>query len=300
MRLTPAPASSTPDGEAERVRRRRRRSRAGSRSPRRGRSACRPPSPRPPPGVTAATVGRSQCAATSSVISNEPSGMPVTRLRKRRPLGHEEVALGVGLPEHPPGLVRVRRPRAPCRGAAARSRRPARRRPPCCAVGARAASAVPAQDAAGAYEELPPLHARPLVAASQKAALTRLRRAILSPGKAPEPSPFGKDRIPLSFTIPPEPARPPEPLPALRPRLAPRALPEDGRLRRRRRQPRPRGQRPARRQARRPRQRHPGDRRGRLGHEDPVGADQRPRHPLLVPRRRRRPRRRPASASTSS
>ena len=92
---------------------------------------------------------------------------------------------------------------------------------------------------------------------------------------------------PRELHRPAQPARPSQPLPALRARLAARALRQGRRLRRGRHQPRPRGQRGARRQAAGARQRHQGDQRGRLGAQDAVGQDQRPRHPLLGARRGR-------------
>jgi hypothetical protein len=79
--------------------------------------------------------------------------------------------------------------------------------------------------------------------------------------------------------------RPSQSLPAVRPRLPPRDLREDGELRRGCDQPRPRGFRRPRRQGAGPREHRRGDRRGRLGQQDAERADQRARQPLLVSRR---------------
>jgi hypothetical protein len=80
--------------------------------------------------------------------------------------------------------------------------------------------------------------------------------------------------------------RPTQPLPAVRPRLASRDLREDGGLRGRRHQPRPRGFGCAGRQGRRPQQHHCGDPRRGLGEQDAQRADQRAGHAVVVPRRR--------------
>ena len=119
-----------PHREAQLVRRRGREPQPVADLARPARSACPVTVTPSAPPVTAAIVGHSQCAATSSLISNDPSGIPLTRLRKVARSATRKLPVGVGLPEHPLGLGPRASPPAPRRAAAGRSRRPARRRPP--------------------------------------------------------------------------------------------------------------------------------------------------------------------------
>ena len=164
--------------------------------------AGRPPQPAgdgeaPPAGVTAAIVGRSQRAATSSLISNEPSGMPLTRLRKVARSATRKSPAGIGLPEHAARLAAVRDRQHP----AAAGQEEVAHRP-----GLAAASPAPAT---ARRQEARPRRARrscrsrgtarrfklrPSRAALQKGRVDAAPAHILSPGKAPEPMPFRKDR----------------------------------------------------------------------------------------------------------